>query len=153
MRILIVCLGNICRSPIAEGVLKHLARQKNLDWTIESAGTNSYHIGNAPHPHSQKICKANGIDISLQRARRFTDADFQKYDKIYAMADDVYDEIRSIGGSKADMSRVDFFLNEFKPGCNASVPDPWYGDESGYKPVYEMIVKTCHAIIARYSQT
>lgn len=151
MRILIVCLGNICRSPIAEGVLKHKARQKGLNWVIDSAGTESYHIGSAPHKHSQKVCKTNGVDISTQRAKKFSAADFQRYDKIYAMADDVYDEIGRIGGRQADMSKVDFFLNELSPSSNASVPDPWYGDEDGYLPVYEMIARTCDAIIEKYS--
>jgi protein-tyrosine phosphatase len=151
MRILIVCLGNICRSPIAEGVLKHKAKQKGLDWVIDSAGTESYHIGSAPHKYSQKVCKTNGVDISSQKAKKFTSADFQRYDKIYAMADDVYDEIRRIGGASADLNKVDFFLNELKANSNASVPDPWYGEEDGYLPVYDMIEKTCEAIIARYS--
>jgi len=146
-----VCLGNICRSPIAEGVLKHKARQNRLGWVVESAGTESYHIGSPPHKYSQKVCKTNGVDISAQRARKFTAEDFKKYDKIYAMADDVYDEIRRIGGRDADMSKVDFFLNELRAGSNASVPDPWYGEEDGYLPVYEMIEKTCDAIIRKYS--
>ena len=151
MRILMVCLGNICRSPIAEGVLKHKARQNRLDWIVESAGTESYHIGSAPHKYSQKVCRTKGGDISAQRARQFTSADFAKYDKIYAMADDVYDEIRRIGGRDADMTKVDFFLNELMAGSNASVPDPWYGEEDGYLPVYEMIEKACDAIIRKYS--
>lgn len=146
-----ICLGNICRSPIAEGVLKHKARQNRLDWIVESAGTESYHIGSAPHKYSQKVCRTKGVDISAQRARQFTSADFAKYDKIYAMADDVYDEIRRIGGRDADMTKVDFFLNELMAGSNASVPDPWYGEEDGYLPVYEMIEKACDAIIRKYS--
>ncbi len=151
MRILIVCLGNICRSPIAEGVLKHKAIQHGLNWTIKSAGTESYHIGSAPHKHSQKVCRTNGVDISAQRARQFSADDFNSYDKIYAMADDVYDEIRRIGGRNADMNKVDLFLNELLPGSNASVPDPWYGDEKGYTPVYEMIDKTCDVIVQKYA--
>lgn len=150
MRILMVCLGNICRSPIAEGVLKHKARLHGLDWVIESAGTESYHIGEAPHRFSQRICNKNGIDISAQRARQFTAADFALYDKIYAMAEDVYNEIAGIGGRRADMTKVDYFLNELETGCNASVPDPWYGTEGGYTAVYEMIDKTCDAIIEKY---
>ena len=147
MRILMVCLGNICRSPIAEGVMRHKVKQHGLDWDIESAGTESYHIGEAPHRLSQKICSAHGIDISEQRAKKFVADSFSEFDKIYAMATDVYDEIRSIGGAKADMDKVELFLNELHPGSNASVPDPYYGNEEGYKTVYEMIDKTCDAII------
>ena len=150
MRILMVCLGNICRSPIAEGVMKHKIKQNGLNWTVDSAGTESFHVGEAPHRYSQNICNANGIDISGQRAREFSYRDFANYDKIYAMAHDVYTEISRIGGKKADMSKVDYFLNELKAGSNASVPDPWYGAEDGYSSVYEMIDKTCDAIIAKY---
>lgn len=149
MKILMVCLGNICRSPIAEGVLQHKARQAGLSWTVESAGTESYHIDEAPHRYSQQVCLTNGIDISAQRARRFVKADLARYDKIYAMAADVLEEIKYIGG-RADYSNVSLFLNELNPGGNESVPDPWYGNEDGYTPVYEMIARCCEAIIAKY---
>ncbi len=151
MRILMVCLGNICRSPIAEGVLKHKAKALGLDWIIESAGTNSFHTGEAPHRFSQKVCKAHGIDISQQRARKFVPEDFERFDKIYALADDVYDEIKRIGGSGANMGKVKLLLNEVHDNCNASVPDPWYGGEEGYLPVYELIEKSCMAIINKYN--
>jgi protein-tyrosine phosphatase len=151
MRILMVCLGNICRSPIAEGVLKHKAAKNGKNWIVDSAGTESYHIGEAPHRFSQKICRANGIDISGQCARKFSPDDFERYDKIYAMADDVYREIKRIGGGKAIMSKVEYFLNESMPGSNASVPDPWYGEESGYAEVFELIDKTCSTIVSKYS--
>ncbi len=99
MKILMVCLGNICRSPLAEGILQDKAFKAGLTWSIESAGTNSYHTGEPPHPLSQKVAKLNGIDISKQRARRFTAADFDVYDKIYALADDVMDEMKRIAGN------------------------------------------------------
>ena len=117
---------------------------------VDSAGTESYHIGEPPHKSSQKVCKAHGIDISHQRARRFTAADLQQYDKIYAFAADVMREIKRICGPGADLSNVDYFLNELEPGSNASVTDPWYGTEEGYLPVYEQIEKTCTLIINRY---
>lgn len=146
-----VCLGNICRSPIAEGVMQEKINQHHLDWTVDSAGTESYHVGEAPHRFSQKVCKNHGIDISHQRARRFTKADFKNFDKIYAMAKDVYYEIENIGGFNVDMSKVVLFLNELKPESNESVPDPYYGGEAGFEPVYEIIDKTCDAIVQRYS--
>lgn len=150
MKILVVCLGNICRSPIAEGLLRHKIKQHGLNWQVDSAGTNSYHTGEAPHRHSQKVCLMNGVDISGQRAKRFSAADFERYDIIYAMADDVYEEIRRMGGKHADMDKVEYFLNELEPGGNGSVPDPWYGNEDGYMPVYELIDRTCDAIIEKY---
>lgn len=150
MKILMVCLGNICRSPIAEGLLRHKAQLHGLDWRVDSAGTESYHIGSAPHRHSQEICLRNGIDISYQRARQFNSKDLGRYDKIYALADDVYEEIRRITGRLADMDRVDLFLNELNPGANESVPDPYYGGADGYIFVYELIERTCEAMIERY---
>jgi protein-tyrosine phosphatase len=119
-------------------------------WTVASASTNTYHTGEAPHRFSQKICLAHGIDISGQRATRITKADFDFYDKIYAFAGDVYQDIKAIGGPMADMTKVDFFLNELHPGRNESVPDPYYGNEDGYKIVYDLIYKTCNAIIENY---
>lgn len=150
MRILMVCLGNICRSPIAEGVLKAKAAAAGLDWEIDSAGTEKYHIGKPPHQFSQNICRNYGIDISGQRARRFTPADLTGYDLVYAMADDVLDAIHRISGSKGDYSHVKLFLDELEPGSGKSVPDPWYGDETGYAGVYEMIDACCDAIIKNH---
>jgi protein-tyrosine phosphatase len=153
MNVLMVCLGNICRSPIAGGVLQKKAKEQGLDWQIDSAGTNGYHTGEAPHRFSQKVCAANGIDISKQRSTRFKAADLEHYDIIYAMSTDVYDEIRRIGGQQAAMGKVKLFLCELEDGCTDSVPDPWYGDESGYLPVYELIERTCDAIVCKYSSS
>jgi protein-tyrosine phosphatase len=150
MKILMVCLGNICRSPIAEGILRKKAKENGLDWLIDSAGTNGYHIGEAPHPFSQKICAQHGIDISQQRAANFLSRHLEEYDLVYALAKDVYQEIEKIGGPKAPMHKVKLFLSELHEGSTESVPDPWYGDESGYLPVYELIEKTCHKIIDKY---
>lgn len=144
-----VCLGNICRSPLAEGVLKHKAKQAGLDWVVESAGTNGLHVGEAPHQLSQKVARLAGIDICGLRARRFVQDDFDRYDKIYAMADDVVDEMKRIAKEKYDPGKVDLFLNELHPGKNKSVPDPWYGAEPGYHEVYQLIDQTCDAIIKK----
>lgn len=151
MKILMVCLGNICRSPIAEGILQQKADDRGLNWLVRSAGTNGYHIGEPPHRYSQKVCQQKGIDISAQRSAPFTAGDFNTYDIIYAMAADVYDAVQKIGGHNAPMHKVRIFLGELNEGSIASVPDPWYGDESGYLPVYELIEQTCQAIIEKYS--
>lgn len=150
MRILMVCLGNICRSPIAEGVMRYMIVNNSLNWSVLSAGTESYHIGEHPHRYSQKICQKHGIDISKQKARKFVAADFEQFDKIYAMSKDVYDLIKDQAGSHFDETKVCLFLNELYPGENRSVPDPWYGEEDGYEIVYELINKTCEKIIAKY---
>jgi protein-tyrosine phosphatase len=150
MKILMVCLGNICRSPLAEGILQAKARKAGLDWTIESAGTNRYHIGEAPHTLSQKVARLNGIDISNQRARRFSADDFDRYDKIYALANDVMDEMKSIAGKKYKEEKVDLLMNELYPGENLDVPDPWYGTEPGYHDVYQMLDKVLDALIEKH---
>jgi protein-tyrosine phosphatase len=151
MKILMVCLGNICRSPLAEGVLQHKARQAGLSWSVDSAGTNGYHTGEAPHRLSQKVAGLHGIDISHQHARRFTAADCKQFDKIYAMAEDVVDEMQRIARKDFDATKVDLLMNELYPGKNMDVPDPWYGTEPGYHEVYAMIDKACDRIIEKYS--
>lgn len=151
MKILMVCLGNICRSPLAEGILQQKAFDAGLTWSVESAGTNGYHNGEAPHPLSQKVAKLNGIDICDQRSRRLTPEDFEIYDKIYALAGDVVHEIRRIAKSKYDPAKVELLMNELYPGKNLDVPDPWYGPEPGYHEVYKMIEKACDRIIEKYA--
>jgi protein-tyrosine phosphatase len=151
MKILFVCLGNICRSPIAEGVMRHLIATHHLDWQVDSAGTESYHIGKAPHQHSQAVCKENGIDISLQKARKFVKEDLERYDKIYALASDVLLEMQRIAGSPLDENKVMLFLNEQFPGQQRSVSDPWYGDKDGYYPVFAEIKSCCEAIVSKYA--
>lgn len=145
-----VCLGNICRSPLAEGILQQAARQAGLDWQVDSAGTNGFHIGEAPHPLSQKVARMNGIDISRQRARKFTADDFSRFDRIYAMAEDVIHEMRRIAGRQFDHSKVELLMNEVQPGRNQDVPDPWSGLESGYHEVYQMIGEASDKIIQHY---
>lgn len=143
-----VCLGNICRSPIAEGILEQKIKLAGLNWLVESAGTNSYHTNESPHQLSQKVALKNGIDISKQKARTFLKEDFTKYDKIYAMANDVLAEIKRIGKEKYDPKKVSLFLNELYPADNADVPDPWFSnDEKEYAKVYILIEQACDAII------
>jgi|SRR5690606_20609566 len=151
MKILMVCLGNICRSPLAEGILQHKAANAGLDWVVESAGTNSYHIGEPPHKLSQKVARLNGLDICNQRARRFVPEDFQRFDIIYALANDVLDDIRRIAGKKFDASKVRLMMNERYPGENLDVPDPWYGAEEGYHEVYQLIDELCESIIMNHT--
>ena len=149
MKILMVCLGNICRSPLAEGILQHKAREAGLNWEVDSAGTNSYHTGEAPHELSQKVAAINGIDICDQRARRFTKEDFEKFDIVYAMADDVLDDMKRIAKDKFNPEKARLFLDEIYPGMHMSVPDPWYGPEPGYHEVFELINKTCDVILRK----
>jgi len=144
-----VCLGNICRSPLAEGILQHKATAAGLNWVVDSAGTNGYHTGEAPHHLSIKVALQNGIDIRQQKSRKFIAEDLERYDKIYAMASDVIDDMKKLAKNKFDAKKVDLLLNELFPEQNLEVPDPWYGPEKGYHEVYELIDKACEQIVRR----
>ena len=152
MKILMVCLGNICRSPLAEGILQYKAGKAGLDWKVDSAGTAGYHIGEPPHHLSQKVAKLNGIDISRQCCRQFKKEDLVEFDKIYVMDSDNYNDVKRISGKLWNPEKVDLLLNELHPGQNRNVPDPWYGTEEGFHRVYEMIDKTCDVIISKYTE-
>ena len=145
-----VCLGNICRSPLAEGILQHKASKAGLDWTVDSAGTGNYHIGDPPHRLSQKVAKMNGVDICGQKCRQFVKEDMLEFDKIYAMDSEVYNDIKRIGRELWDPSKTDLLMNEVYPGRNINVPDPWYGAEKDFHEVYDMISKACDALLEKH---
>jgi len=152
MKILMVCLGNICRSPLAEAILREKAKRAGLQWEVESAGTNGYHTGEAPHHLSIKVASLNGIDISTQVSRRFTQQDLEQYDLIYAMAPDVVDEMKRIAGNSWNRQKIKLLLDELHPGENKEVPDPWYGGEEGYHEVYALLDQACEALINKAIQ-
>ena len=149
MKILMVCLGNICRSPLAEGILIYKLKQANLNWHVDSAGTNGYHVNEPPHRLSQKVAKMHGIDISQQVCRRFVAADFEKFDIIYAMAQEVIDDMKALMGSKYKNEKVSLIMNEVYPTKDIDVPDPWYGPEAGYEEMFELLEKACEKIIEK----
>lgn len=153
MKVLMVCLGNICRSPLAEGILRSKCDTNGLNWEIDSAGTNGYHNGEHPHRLSQKVAKMNGIDISHQISRRIQVDDLAYYDIIYVMAGDVLDDIRRLFKKEylQYQSKFKFIMNEIYPDQNLDVPDPWYGAEPGYHEVFEMLDKACNKIIEKYN--
>jgi len=152
MRILMVCLGNICRSPLAEGILQHKADQQGLNWTVESAGTGNWHTGEAPHHLSTKVARLNGVDISHQRARQFRASDFEEYDFIYVMDSSNYNDVKRMSNHQWDENKVDLLLNELYPGENRSVPDPWFGEEDGYHDVFRLIDAACNKVMERWNQ-
>ena len=147
-----VCLGNICRSPLAEGILLKKITAAGLDWKVDSAGTNGYHVNESPHYLSQRVAKKKGIDISKQLCRRFVPADFDRFDKIYAMAKDVVEEMKQISGTKFNPEKVELILNVVHPGENRGVPDPWYGPEAGYYEVFDLLENACEALIKNYNK-
>ena len=146
-----VCLGNICRSPLAEGIMRSKIEGNALDWEVDNAGTNGYHVGEAPHRLSQKVAAMHGIDISMLRARNFSADDFEKFDLIYAMAQDVIDEMHYITGKKFQPGKIKLLMDEVYPGKHIEVPDPWYGPEPGYQLAFDMMDKACNKIIEKYS--
>lgn len=132
-----VCLGNICRSPLAEGLLaSKLPKNK---FTVDSAGTGGYHIGREPDHRSIATAKKNGLDISLQKARKFTTQDFEEFDYIYVMDNSNYDDVTFLAKTEEHKQKVELILNELFPGDNVDVPDPYYGLQNGFDMVYEML--------------
>ncbi len=151
MKFLMVCLGNICRSPLAEGILQHKAEQAGFNWQVESAGTGSWHIGSAPHPLSQKIASMNEIDISQQQCRQFRKEDILHYDFIYVMDEENYTDVKEMSGELWDETKVDILMNELYPGENRSVPDPYLGTEKDYHKVFALIERACDKVIKKYT--
>ena len=146
MKILMVCLGNICRSPLAEGILRHKINLEGLDWEVQSAGTGSWHIGEAPDPRSQKIAKINGIDISQQKAQKFSQKHYSEFDRIYTMDSSNYRDVVNMAINEEDKNKVELIMNLVEPGKNKAVPDPYYDDDL-YATVYEMLDKACEEIM------
>ena len=139
-----VCLGNICRSPLAEGILKSKVYSFKVE--VDSAGTGAYHVGKKPDPRSIAIAKLNGLDISNQRARQFTVADFDNFDTIYAMDTSNYRNILHLARNEEDKAKVKLILNEVFSDENLDVPDPYYGGDFGFKNVYNMLDQACNSI-------
>ena len=145
MKILMVCLGNICRSPLAEGILS--SKGKHLNIEVDSAGTAAYHIGKPPDLRSIEIANKYAIDLNQQRARQFSRADFDKFDIIYAMDTNNYAHLVSLAYSETERNKIRMILNEINPNAYQSVPDPYYGGENGFQAVYNMLDKACDKII------
>lgn len=147
MKILMVCLGNICRSPLAEGILAKKAIEHNLNITTDSAGTAAYHVGNLPDERSIEVAKKYGIDLMNQRARQFRLQDFEEFDIIYAMDSENYNNILKLASSVDDENKVKLILNEIEPDSNSSVPDPYYGGDEGFENVYQMLNLACEKVV------
>lgn len=146
-RVLMVCLGNICRSPLAEGILK--SKLDATKYEVDSAGTAAYHIGKKPDSRSIAVARKHGIDLTVQRARQFVVEDFQRFDHIYVMDQSNYDNVVRISNRSEDISKVSLILNETYPGKNLEVPDPYYGGDRGFDHVYEMLDEATDNIIKK----
>jgi len=150
MKILMVCLGNICRSPLAEGIMRHKVAQNNLDWEVDSSGTGSWHVGSAPDPRSIEVARKYGIDISRQQARQFSAKDYHRFDLILTMDSSNYNNVLRLSPNEEQEQKVKMIMNFVQPGYNQSVPDP-YWDDDGFEKVYHMLEEACEKIRAYYS--
>lgn len=146
-KVLMVCLGNICRSPLAEGILQSKINSDTI--FVDSAGTAAYHVGNLPDERSIAVAQKYGIDITNQRARKFTSKDFDEFDFIYAMDESNYQNILSLARNSEDERKVHLILNESQPNQNLSVPDPYYGGKDGFENVYQMLDEACTVIASK----
>ena len=145
-----VCLGNICRSPLAEGILEARAREAGLNWEVDSAGTMHYHVDEPPHIQSQKTAQKNGIDISAQRCRQFIAADFEHFDRIYVMDNTNYRDVQKIAGKNWQEGKVERLLDVLYPGEKSEVPDPYYGTEKDFDDLFGLIDRACRMIVDKY---
>ena len=142
-----VCLGNICRSPLAQGILESKVNADEV--FVDSAGTAAYHVGNLPDERSIAVAQKYGINLRDQRARKFTKEDFKNFDVIYAMDSSNYQNILMLASSKEEEYKVKMILNEVNPNGNESVPDPYYGGEQGFENVYQMLDEACDIIVKK----
>ncbi len=140
-----VCLGNICRSPLAEGILRSKIENANLNWSVDSAGTSSWHIGAPPHKGSIAIAKENGMDISGQRGRQFSGSDFKEFDLILAMDSENYQNIIGLSIDQSQEDKVKLMLNYAHPGSNMAVPDPYYTGD--FQEVFDLLNLACSNLI------
>ena len=146
VKVLMVCLGNICRSPLAEGILQ---AKLPKNYIVDSAGTANYHIGTAPDKRSVVTAKKFGVDISQQKCRQISTSDFENFDYIYVMDTSNYKNVVAIAPNEKAKLKVKVILNELHPDKNLEVPDPYYGDMQGFEHVYKLLDEVCEVIAAK----
>ena len=147
VKILMVCLGNICRSPLAQGILE--SKLDPTKYEVQSAGTGDFHIGKQPDPRSIAVARKNGLDITKQKAAQFKTSDFDYYNYIFAMDSSNYENIIALARNDSDKNKVKLILNEISDNTDAEVPDPYYGGTSGFNHVYELLDNACDRIAER----
>ncbi|MES2568211.1 MAG: low molecular weight protein-tyrosine-phosphatase [Bacteroidota bacterium] len=145
-KILMVCLGNICRSPLAEGIMLKLIKENNINMRVDSAGTSNYHVDEAPDKRTIANAAKHLVDLKPLRARQFKVSDFEKFDKIYVMDKSNLANVLALASSESHKQKIDLLLNASNPGENKEVPDPYFGGEQGFEDVFQMIYKACQHI-------
>ena len=145
-KILMVCLGNICRSPLAEGILKDKAKRLNMEIIVDSAGTSNYHTGEHPDIRTIKNAANHKIDLSKLKARQFSVNDFDNFDLIFVMDASNYSDVISLARNKTDKQKVEMILDRVYPNAAMSVPDPYFGGEDGFENVFTILNNACEII-------
>jgi protein-tyrosine phosphatase len=138
-----ICLGNICRSPLAEGIMQHLVKQEGLDWEVDSAGTGNWHVGQGPDKRSVRTAREHGIDISKQVCRLFSISDFDTFDYILVMDKSNLANILAFARNDGDTKKVEMLLGD------KIVPDPYY-DDAQFEPVFKLIEQGCRDFIKKH---
>lgn len=146
-KILMVCLGNICRSPVAQGILEHQLQNEGIEAEVDSAGTSGWHDGEAPDPRSQESTRKNGIEIAAQKSRKVVLSDFEYFDVIYAMDENNYSNLLDMAPDE-HIHKVKMILNESYPNENLSVPDPYYNTD-GFGEVFTLLNDACKVIVEK----
>jgi len=153
MKVLFVCLGNICRSPLADGLLRKKVQEQGLVVEVDSSGTASYHVGEAPDARMIATAKKFGTDISFLRGRQFVKQDFREFDLIYVMDKSNYTNVVRLASNQDDISKVSLLLNELSPNSNEEVPDPYYGCQRDFDYVYELLDQATATVIEKIKKT
>ena len=148
MNVLMVCLGNICRSPMAEGILRHKVSTHHLDWDVDSAGTGSWHIGQPPDHRAQAAMRVHGLDISGLRARQFSKSDFDRFDLILTMDNENYRDVIQLAGFPDHKNKAKPILDYAFPGQHRGVPDPYFNDR--FQEVYNLLDASCEELIKSF---
>lgn len=146
-KVLMVCLGNICRSPLAEGILQSkISKELCL---VDSAGTANYHVGEAPDYRSIAVAKKHGVFIHSQKCRQLHPNDFEIFDYIYVMDKSNYANVLKLAPNEVAKQKVHLILNELYPNQNLEVPDPYYGDIKGFEDVYQLLDEACTKVVEK----
>ena len=150
-KILFVCLGNICRSPLAEGIMLKLITEKELDLHVDSAGTAKFHVGEAPDARTISNAKNHDVNLTALRARQFTEKDFDEFDAIYVMDNSNMTHVLELAKNETQSQKVELFLNTLHPNKQMEVPDPYFGGEEGFEDVYNLVYTACIKIAEKHN--
>lgn len=151
MKILMVCLGNICRSPLAEGIMLKLIADNNLNISVDSAGTSNYHVGEQPDNRTINNARKHGVDLSTLRARQFKASDFDEFDLIYVMDKSNRSNVLALAANEQHQQKVKLLLSELNSEEIQEVPDPYFGGEEGFEEVFHLVYKACEVIVRHKS--